>query len=70
MKEYKYPEVLRELIEQKNITVCHLAAELGLGLNTLYNHTNGRVKPSIEILIMLRDYFKVSIDYLLCGGDE
>ena len=53
------------LIEEKKIQYKDFASNLGLAQNIISEWKNKRLKPSIEHIIKIADYFNVSTDYLL-----
>ena len=57
-------ERLWELIELKNITAYRLAKDVGLSTSHFSHWKNGKVKPSLDAVILIADYFNVSVDYL------
>ena len=56
---------LRELRKQQNITQLKLAMDLGLNQNAISRYETGEREADYKTLILLADYFNVSIDYLL-----
>ncbi len=56
---------LKELRKSKGLTQKALAAELCLTQSQINTYENGLSKPSIETLISLADYFRVSVNELL-----
>ena len=56
---------LRELRKNKNITQLQLALDLNMNQNTISRYESGEREADYRTLIMLADYFDVSIDYLL-----
>ena len=58
-------ENLRLLREEHKITQREFAKELGISKTTLCYYEQGKVSPSVEMLIKLADFFNCSIDYLL-----
>lgn len=56
---------LKELRNQKNITQLKLAMDLNMSQNTISRYETGEREAGYKELIMLADYFDVSIDYLL-----
>lgn len=60
---------IRALRKSKEIDQKTLAKKLGVTKQTVSNWENDNIMPSIEKLIQIADYFKVSTDYLL-GRDE
>lgn len=53
----------------QGLTQVELAAELNVSKQCVSNWENDYIQPSIEMLIKLAKYFKVSTDYIL-GLDE
>lgn len=61
---------LRELRRAKHITQLKLALDLNMSQNTISRYENGEREPGIAELILIADYFHVSIDYLLERTDR
>ena len=53
------------LIEQRNISAYKLAKDVGLSTSHFSQWKSGKVKPSLEAVMIMADYFSVSVDYLL-----
>ena len=60
-----FGEVLRNLLEEKDITQKQLADNLNVGASTLGNYIQNIREPDFEMLKCLATYFRVSTDYLL-----
>lgn len=60
-----FGEVLRELLQQRELTQKQLAAHLNMAPSTLGNYIQDSREPDFETLRQLADFFDVSIDYLL-----
>ena len=58
-------ERIKQLRQGKGMTQVDLANELGVSKQCVSNWENDYIQPSIEMLIKLAEYFKVSTDYLL-----
>lgn len=58
---------IRELCNEKGISLSALGKELGLGKNAIARWDTN--KPSIEKVEKVADYFDVSVDYLLGRTD-
>lgn len=60
-------EILKELRQQKHLTQQELSSILGINLSSYqkYERPNNTIKPSIESLIKIADFYGVSVDYLL-----
>lgn len=56
---------IRSLRKELNMTQTDLATSLNLTKSNISKYENGIVEPSIDILRMMSDLFKVSTDYLL-----
>lgn len=61
---------LKELRNQRNITQLKLAMDLNMNQNTISRYENGEREAGYRELIMIADYFNVSIDYLLGRSDN
>lgn len=57
-------DVLRNLRKERNLTQQQLSDILGIAQTTYAGYENNKHEPSLEILIKLADYYKVSLDYL------
>jgi transcriptional regulator with XRE-family HTH domain len=64
-----FSEHLRELRKEKKLTQAELAAIFGKSSSLIANYEVDLRKPSIEMLIILSNFFKVSTDYLLGLSD-
>jgi len=62
-------ENIKQLRLTKNISQVDLAKTLGVSKQSVSNWENNYIQPSIDMLIRLSKYFKVSTDFLL-GLDE
>lgn len=61
---------LKELREKRNISQLKLAMDLNLNQNSISRYENMVREADYKTLIMLADYFDVSIDYLLERTDN
>lgn len=61
----QFGDILRELLEEKEISQKQLAAELNLLAPTLGRYIRNEREPDIETIKTIANYFGVSIDYLL-----
>lgn len=61
----EFSEILRSLIENRDITQKKLAEDLNLAASTVGSYVQGVREPDFKTLKQLADYFQVSIDYLL-----
>lgn len=60
---------IRELRLEKELTIKALATELNIKESTLSKYERAEREPSIEALILLSEFFNVSVDYLV-GKDD
>lgn len=58
-------DILKTLLENRNITQRKLAADLNIASTTLGNYIRNVRQPDFETLKALAKYFDVSVDYLL-----
>lgn len=65
-----FAEHLRELRKSRNITQKQLATEINVAERNYQSFEYGKVKPSFDNLIILADYFNVSLDYLVGRSDN
>lgn len=61
---------IKELRAKRGISQLKLAMDLGLSQNTVSRYETGEREADYHMLILLADYFNVSIDYLLERMDE
>lgn len=61
---------IKELREQRGISMRKAAEEIGIPYTTYVNYEKGEREPNSEMLIVLANYFSVSIDYLLGRSDS
>lgn len=62
-------ENIKRLRTANNLTQVELAADLGVSKQCVSNWENDYIQPSIEMLIKIARYFKVSTDFLLDLND-
>ena len=61
---------LKELRKSNGISQLKLAMDLGLNQNSVSRYETGEREADYHTLIMLADYFDVSVDYLLGRTDN
>lgn len=61
---------LKELRQARHITQLKLALDLNMSQNTISRYESGEREPGIAELILIADYFHVSIDYLVGRTDS
>ena len=57
---------IKALMDSRGINGAMLADATGLPTATISRYINAMRSPKIENLILIADYFGVSLDYLLC----
>lgn len=56
---------LRKIREQKNLTQIKVSVDLEVSQELISHYEIGTIRPNIDTLIKLADYFNCSTDYLL-----
>lgn len=65
-----FAQRIKELRENKGLTLRGLAAELGIGNSSLSQYENCKRTPGLDVCKVFADYFDVSVDYLAGFTDE
>lgn len=60
---------LKELIDEKNVTYYKVSSDCHFNKSYISRWFNKNYMPSLELLDLLADYFKVNLDYLLGRTD-
>lgn len=61
----KFPERLKELRIEKNLSQRALAKDLGVSQAAVARWESGLQTPNIDILILVSKYFGVTADFLI-----
>lgn len=61
----KFAERLKELRQEKGMSIQSLAKEIKIGSSSLCRWENGQADVKGSQLIILAKYFEVTIDYLM-----
>ena len=61
---------LKQLRKERRVTQIQLALALNMNQNTISRYENGEREAGYTELIMIADYFNVSVDYLLERTDN
>jgi len=61
---------LRELREQKGLSQLKVAMDLNMNQNSISRYETGVREADYKTLILLADYYQVSIDYILGRTDK
>lgn len=67
---YNMNNNLRKLRKEKNLTQIALQMHTGIEQALLSKFENGERIPPTETLVILADFYDVSIDYILCRTDN
>ena len=62
-------ERIRETVSLRKVSASKMLADLGFGVNALYQFDKGRVMNCFN-LALIADYLDVSVDYLLGRTDN
>lgn len=66
-----FGDILKELLEDSDITQKQLATDLNIAATTIGNYVRGIRQPDFETLKLFAAYFNVTTDYLLdCHNDK
>lgn len=60
---------IKELRAEKGVSQKQLASDIHLAQNTIASYETSAIEPSLEVLVLLADYFDVPTDYLLGRKD-
>lgn len=60
---------LKKLRKERGITQLKLAMDLSISREALSYYETGSRNPDLQMLLILSDYFHVSIDYLIRGHE-
>lgn len=60
---------LKMIREQKKYNQLKVAMDLSISREALSHYENGKRSPDISMLVLLSNYFNVSIDFLITGKE-
>ena len=60
---------LRKIRIKKGYTQLKVAMDLNISREALSYYENGKRSPDLQMLVLMSDYFDVSIDYLITGKE-
>ena len=63
-------EIFAKLLEERGVTPYQVFKATGVAQSSLSDWKNGKSKPKYEKMVKIADYFNVSVDYLLTGGQK
>ena len=61
---------LKEIRKKRKLTQLKVAMDLSISREALSHYENGKRSPDVDTLILLSNYFSVSIDYLIKGEND
>ena len=61
---------LKELRKKAKISQIKLQMDTGIEQALISKYENGKRVPPTETLVVLADYFSVSVDYILCRTEK
>ncbi len=61
---------IKELRNKLNISQIKLQMDTGIEQALISKYERGKRVPPTETLVLLADYFEVSVDYILCRTDN
>ena len=64
-----FPKQIKYLRQSRALSQVQLADKLGVKKQSISNWENDNIRPSVEMLEKIADFFDVSTDYLL-GREE
>ena len=56
---------LKEIRKKRGITQVKLSMDLNISQNSISRYEKGQREPDLATLVLIADYFHISIDYLL-----
>lgn len=62
-----FPTILRNLMENRNVTQKDLANVVDVRPQTISQYKNGLTQPTADNLLKIAQFFHISVDYLLTG---
>ena len=65
-----FAERIKELRLENGMTQTEVGDIIGVKRHSVYTYERGLNYPEVRCLIMLADYFKVSLDYLVGLKDD
>ena len=70
MKKTNMGKRLAELRAERKETQEFVAEAIGISTEYLSKIENDKKMPSLEVIMLLKEYYDTSLDYLLCGKRE
>ena len=60
---------LKTIRKQRKLNQLKVAMDLNISREALSYYENGKREPSLALLVIMSDYFNVSINYLITGEE-
>lgn len=60
---------LKEIRKKRGWSQLKVAMDISISREALSYYENGKRSPDLQMLVILSEYFNVSIDYLITGQD-
>ena len=60
---------LKEIRKKKKLSQLKVAMDLSISREVISYYENGKRSPDVDMLLLLSNYFNVSIDYLIKGEE-
>ena len=60
---------LKEIRKKKKLSQLKVAMDLSISREVISYYENGKRSPDVDMLLILSNYFSVSIDYLIKGEE-
>lgn len=67
MSHLQFSQILKSLRKENNVTQEELAAYLHVTRSTIAGYESRNKQPDFEKLVLIADFFHVTIDYLITG---
>lgn len=65
----KFGERLSALLDEQDISISKMAADIGIGKSTIHHWITGG-EPALSKALVIAEYLGVSVDYLASGSRE
>lgn len=69
-EKIKFSSILRNLIEDKRVSIREVSRACSIPQSTLRSYLRGTSSHKAEHLVCLADYFGTSVDFLLSGRSQ
>ena len=60
---------LRQIRKKKGLSQLKVAMDLSISREALSYYENGKRNPDLQMLVLLSNYFDVSVDFLITGKE-